>query len=85
MVGLNTLLLSASNTPVPDIVALAATTGNDGIVNIPGASGTGVFALATVNVGIGDTIAASADTGLTGLPVQITLCQTKSTAASVLA
>ena len=49
--GLNTLLLSASNTPVPDIVALAATTTNDGIVNIPGANGTGAFAVATVNVG----------------------------------
>ena len=35
-VGLNTLLLSASATPVPDIVALAATLTNDGIVNIPG-------------------------------------------------
>ena len=33
--GLNTLLLSASNTPVPDIVALAATTTNDGIVEHP--------------------------------------------------
>ena len=54
-VGLNTLLLSASNTPVPDIVALAATPTNDGIVNIPGTSGTGVFAVATVNVGASGT------------------------------
>ena len=43
--GLNTLLLSASATAVPDIVALAATTTNDGIVNIP--NGTGAFAVAT--------------------------------------
>ena len=42
-VGLNTLLLSASTSPVPDIVALAATLTNDGIVNIPGAGGTGSF------------------------------------------
>ncbi len=76
VVGLNTLLLSASSTPVPDIVALAATISNDGIVNIPGASGTGAFAVASVNVGIGDTITASADTGTRSLPVQITLCQT---------
>jgi hypothetical protein len=76
-VGLNTLLLSASNTPVPDIVALAATLPpNPGIVNIAGISGTGVFGVATVNVGASGTITASADTGSANLPVNISLCQT---------
>jgi len=75
-VGLNTLLLSASATPVPDIVTLAATPTNDGIVNIPGATGTGAFAVATVNVGTSGTIAASADTGTASLPLTIFLCQT---------
>ena len=74
--GLNTLLLSASNTPVPDIVALAATTTNDGIVNIPGTNGTGAFAVATVNVGASASITASADTGSASLPVNISLCET---------
>lgn len=74
--GVNTLLFSASATPVPDIVALAATLANDGIVNIPGATGTGVFAVATVNVGASGLITASADTGATALPVNIFLCQT---------
>jgi hypothetical protein len=74
--GLNTLLLSASATPVPDIVALAATTTNDGIVNIPGTNGTGAFAVATVNVGASGSITASADTGSATLPVSIILCQT---------
>ena len=50
-VGLNTLLLSASNTSVSDIVALAVTLSNDGIVNIPGPNGAEAFAVATVNVG----------------------------------
>ena len=77
--GVNTLLLSASTTPVPDIVALAATLNNDGIVNIPGANGTGVFAVATVNVGAGASITASADTGSASLPVSIALCQTNPT------
>src|SRR4030095_922516 len=72
--GLNTLLLSASATPVPDIVALAATLTNDGIVNIPGATGTGAFAVATVNVGVSGSITASADTGSATLPVNIFLC-----------
>ena len=75
-VGLNTLLLSASTTPVPDIVALAATTTNDGIVNIPGTNGIGAFAVATVNVGASGSINASADTGSAALPVNISLCQT---------
>ena len=74
--GLNTLLLSASNSPVPDIVALAATTTNDGIVNIPGTNGTGAFALASVNVGASGNITVSADTGDTILPVVSSLCQT---------
>jgi hypothetical protein len=75
-IGLNTLLLSASATPVPDIVALAATTTNDGIVNIPGTNGVGAFAVATVNVGASGSITGSADTGNVGLPVNISLCQT---------
>jgi hypothetical protein len=75
-VGLNTLLFSASATPVPDIVALAATATNDGIVNIPGTNGTGAFAVATVNVGVNGTITASADTGSASLPLSVFLCET---------
>jgi hypothetical protein len=71
--GLNTLLLSASLTPVPDIVALAATLSNDGIVTL---ASMGVFAVATVNVGASGSIIASADTGSASLPVNISLCQT---------
>ena len=71
--GLNTFLLSASSTAVPDIVALAATLSNDGIVTL---ASTGVFAVATVNVGASGSITASADTGSASLPVNISLCQT---------
>lgn len=74
--GLNTLLLSVSSTPVPDIVALAATLSSDGIVNIPGANGLAAFSVATVNVGASGSITASADTGSALLPVNISLCQT---------
>jgi hypothetical protein len=75
-IGLNTLLFSASATPVPDIVALAATITNDGIANIPGTNGTGAFSVATVNVGASSSITASADTGNASLPVNIFLCET---------
>ena len=76
LTGINTLLFSASATPVADIVALAATLSNDGVVNIPGTNGTGAFAVATVNVGASASITASADTGSASLPVNISLCQT---------
>jgi len=73
--GLDTLLVSASTTAVPDVVALAAS-GDPGIVDVPGTNGTGVFAVATVNVGTGDTITASASTGGATLPVTLAICQT---------
>ena len=74
--GLNTLLFSASTTPIPDIVALAATLTNDGIVNVAGTNGTGALAVATVNLGASGEITVSADTGNATLPVNISLCQT---------
>jgi hypothetical protein len=74
--GVDTLLLSASTTAGPDIVALAATLTNDGIVDIPGTTGTGIFSVATVNLGADGTITVSADMGAADLPVRITLCQT---------
>jgi serine protease len=74
--GLNTLLLSASSSPVPDVIALSATTGNDGIVSLPGTTGSGAFAVATSNVGAAGTITVSADTGGASLPVDLLVCQT---------
>jgi hypothetical protein len=80
--GLTTLLLTAAGTPVPDIVALAATLSNNGVVGIAGATGTGVFAVATVNVGTSGPITALADTGGVNLPVTLTLCETSPTTGS---
>ena len=74
--GINTLLLSASNTPVPDIVALSATVYNDGIVHILGTSPTASFALASVNVGASAALFVSVDTGAASLPLTATICQT---------
>src|SRR5580704_8078908 len=82
--GLNTVLLSASTTPVPDIVALAAS-GDPGIVDIPGATGTGVFAVATVNVGASASITATANTGTASLPVTLSLCETNPASGACLA
>ena len=79
LIGVNTLLISSSSPQVPDIVALAATLANDGIVNIPGAAGTGVFAVATINLGAPGSITAAADTGSALLPLDVSLCETNPT------
>jgi hypothetical protein len=75
--GVNTLLVSASATPTPDIVALAAGT-MPGYVDVALAPGGGraAFAVSTSNVGAGGAITVSADTGAAALPVAATLCQT---------
>jgi hypothetical protein len=73
ILGVNTLLLSASTTATPDIVALAATIGNTGIVNVP-LNGTGAFSVAISNVGAAGTIPVSADTG--GVTLTLSICQT---------
>jgi hypothetical protein len=74
--GVNTMLLSASTTPVPDVVALGATPTGDGILRIAGPSSSGAFATATVNVGAAGTITVRADTAGTALPLTLNVCQT---------
>jgi probable HAF family extracellular repeat protein len=83
--GLNTLLFSASTTPVPDVVALGATVSNDGILHITGTSGSAAFAVATVDVGAGSTITATANTGSATLPLALALCQTNPSTGACMA
>ena len=73
--GVNTILLSATTTTVPDLVALVASQ-DPGIIDIPGTTGTGAFAVASVNLGSGDTITVAPDTGSVTLPVNLTICET---------
>jgi len=84
LTGINTLNLSGSATPVPDIVALA-TSGDPGYVDISSATGTGVFAVAAVNLGVDATITVSANTGTANLPTTLMLCQTNPTTGTCLA
>lgn len=81
--GVNTLLLSASDTPVVDIIALAATAENNGVLEIN--DSVGAFSLATVNLGAGDTVTVSADTGGVDLPVALSLCETNPATGACLA
>jgi YVTN family beta-propeller protein len=82
--GVNTIDLTISATPVPDIVALAATSSNDGTIHVP-TGGIAAFAVATVNLGATASLTASADTGAEILPVVVTLCQTTPSTGQCLA
>ena len=74
--GVNTFNLAASNTPVADVVALAGTTSNDGINNIPVSVTSGAFVVATINLGAEETITVAADTGSVNLPLDLFVCPT---------
>jgi DNA-binding beta-propeller fold protein YncE len=73
--GVNTADLIFSATPVPDVIALAATAQSDGIVHVPLASA-GAFAVASINIGITATVTAALDTGGATLPLTATICRT---------
>src|SRR5262249_25160651 len=76
--GLNSLMLSVSPTPVPDVIAIAATPSNDGVLRVATGS-PGAFSAAVVNVGATAGLAAfvSDTSGL--LPFdRLTICQTQS-------
>ena len=55
------------------------------VARIPGATGTGVFAVASVNVGTSGNITVSADTAGVTLPVAVSLCQTNASTGICLA
>ena len=76
---------NAAATPVPDIVALAATLGNDLVVTVSGPTGTGAFSVATTNVGASGRITVSADTGKATLPLTAALCETNPATEACLA
>ena len=78
--GVTTINLAASALPVPDIIALAATVTNDGIVSIPGAGASAAFAMASINVGANATGTVSMDTGTATVPLTMTVCPTNSQA-----
>ena len=83
--GIDTLLLSGSTTPVPDIVALAGTPSADGILDLPGTSGANAFVVATLDLGAADTITATAAATNATLPIAIAICQTDPSSGQCLA
>lgn len=62
--GLNTLTFVSSPTPIPDVIALAATIGNSGRVRVPQSGNqVGVFSVAVSNIGASGSITATPDLG----------------------
>lgn len=72
--GVNTLLLSSSDTAVPDVIALAATDPNNGILRL--CNNAGAFAVASINLGAADEITITTDTGNSPLPLTVNVCET---------
>lgn len=75
--GVNTLILSASSTPSPDLlISIVTTPSGTGIINIPGNTSSMAFGTATVNIGAAGTIIASIDDNGRDLAFTATLCVT---------
>lgn len=74
--GVNSLLLAASTNPVADIVALAATPTNNGFLDLDGPNASAAFSVATVNVGVEDSITVEIDSNGADLPLSLSLCET---------
>ena len=76
IVGVNTFTFSASNPPVPDVVALGATPSADGVVELPVSSNINVFSVASVNLGAGEELQINAELSDPSLAASITICET---------
>ncbi|VAW01926.1 hypothetical protein MNBD_ALPHA06-943 [hydrothermal vent metagenome] len=57
-----------------DVIALAATIGNTGIVNTGGTSG--VFTVAVSNIGVAGTVVVSGETSSAAVTAIVTVCET---------
>ena len=76
--GVNTFLLTSSNTPIPDMLSIAATPTNDGILHVP-TNGSAAFAEAAINISAAGTVTFTPTTTAVGqpqrnLPLGLTIC-----------
>ena len=85
IVGVNTFVLAALGDPGADVVAVAATAGNNGIADVSLTSRAGAFAVATTNVGVTETITVRADSGSAVLPVDLLVCESNPETGACLA
>lgn len=81
--GLNAVNLGAAAGGGPDVIALSATVGGDGVVDIPDDGRPGAFAVATLNLGSAGDITVSALSLDPVLPATAQICQTDSGGACI--
>ncbi len=87
--GLNTLILTASTTPISDMISIIATPTQNGILQLPSTTGSAAFGHATINIAAPGSVtfrAQDAPAGASGisLPLTLTLCQTDPATAQCL-
>jgi virginiamycin B lyase len=85
IVGVNTLLATFDANPVPDMIAVGLTPSNDGFAHTGGNSGTGLFVIASDNIGLSASLTARARLSNPSLPITATVCQTDPKTAACLA
>jgi len=76
--GVNTLLLTFADTPVADMIAVGVTPSGDGFARTGGPTGTGVFAVATTNVGAAAQLTGRVRLADSSLPLIAAICETNS-------
>lgn len=82
MSGINTLLVSSADSPVADIITLAATASGDGTSRVT--SGVGAFSIAAINIGVGEDLTVRARTEGGNEILAHSLCETNSETAMCL-
>jgi len=84
--GVDTIDLVFSTQPIADIIALAATAGGNGLVDVPFSQGqAAAFAIASIDAGAAASLTVATDTGAASLPITVTLCQTNPSTGACLA
>jgi hypothetical protein len=83
--GINTLFLSASPTPVPDVIAITATQNSDQILDVAGLGKFTAYSAAATNIGADGTFTVTADYTGTDGPLSTLLCETDSATGACLA
>ncbi len=79
--GVTSFLVTASQTPIPDVLSIASTPSGDGILNLPGTTGANAMATAAINIGAPGTVICTANPNPAGftsrtLAANLSICQT---------
>jgi hypothetical protein len=74
--GANTVRLTATAAPGPDVIAIAATASGDGVLRADSPARRGAMAVAALNIGAPARLIVRPGTGVYQWPVELTVCET---------